>query len=402
MMAFMRIVCFCCLWLLAASLAGPAGAQNAEPAVVKIGHVRTSPSPRMPISLLERPAEDDGVAGARLAIDDNNTTGQFTSQTFELVETIADDPAQAVEAVAGLAGQDIRFIVADLPAEMLLPAAEAAAAEEILVFNAGATDDSLRNEACRANLIHVAPSRAMLADALAQYLVWKKWTRWFLILGSHESDALYAEALRRAAKRFGAEIVEERVFEDTGGARTTDSGTVQVQRQMPVFTQQAADHHVVVVADESDVFGAYVPFRTWTPAPVAGTDGLRPTSWSPAHDLWGAIQLQNRFVRDVRRLMTDKDMQSWTAVRMIGEAATRTGSTDPVAMAEFIKGPDFEVAAFKGQKLTLRDWDLQLRQPILLADGQTVVSVSPQEGFLHQHSELDTLGTDRPETKCQF
>ena len=100
--------------------------------------------------------------------------------------------------------------------------------------------------------------------------------------------------------------------------------------------------------------------------------------------------------------MTDKDMQSWTAVRMIGEAATRTMSVDPDAMTEFIKGPDFEVAAFKGQKLTLRDWDLQLRQPVLLADGRTVVSVSPQEGFLHQHSELDTLGTDRPETQCRL
>jgi hypothetical protein len=26
--------------------------------------------------------------------------------------------------------------------------------------------------------------------------------------------------------------------------------------------------------------------------------------------------------------------------------------------------------------------------------------VSPQPGFLHQFSELDTLGIDRPETKC--
>jgi hypothetical protein len=45
---------------------------------------------------------------------------------------------------------------------------------------------------------------------------------------------------------------------------------------------------------------------------------------------------------------------------------------------------------------------LQLRQPILLADGRMVVSVSPQEGFLHQNSELDTLGIDRPETKCKL
>ena len=60
------------------------------------------------------------------------------------------------------------------------------------------------------------------------------------------------------------------------------------------------------------------------------------------------------------------------------------------------------VAAFKGQKLTLRDWNLQLRQPILLGDGRTIASVSPQEGFLHQVSELDTLGFDRPETKCKL
>ncbi len=375
-------------------------AQNPPPALVKIGHIRLAAPQRVAISLLERPAEDNALAGARLAIEDNNTTGQFTNQKFELADAAVSDSAQAMEALDRFAADGIRFVVADLPAEMLLAVADAAAAQDILVFNAGATDDVLRMEECRANVIHVAPSRAMLGDALAQYLVWKKWTRWFLIVGSHEADRLYAEALKRAASRFGAEVVEERVFEDTGGARTTDSGTVQVQRQMPVFTQNAPDHDVVVAADESEVFGAYLPYRTWTPAPVAGTDGLTPTSWSPAHDQWGAIQLQNRFVRSQRRLMTDKDIQSWTAVRMIGEAAVRADSMDPGVMIDFIKGPNFEVAAFKGQKLTVRDWDRQLRQPILLADGQTVVSVSPQEGFLHQTSELDTLGYDRPETKC--
>ena len=235
---------------------------------------------------------------------------------------------------------------------MLLAVADRAAENNILVFNAGATDDALRMEQCRANVIHVAPSRTMLADALAQYLVRKNWTRWFLIVGSHPADEEYAAAIRRA-QRFGAEIVEERVFEDTGGARTTDSGLAQVDPQMAVFTQDAADHHVVVVADESEVFGPYVPYHTWSPAPVAGTDGLRPTSWAPSHDQWGAIQMQNRFVEGQLRLMTDKDIESWTAVRIIGEAATRTGSTDPATITEFIKGPDFEIAAFKGVPLTL-------------------------------------------------
>jgi ABC transporter substrate binding protein (PQQ-dependent alcohol dehydrogenase system) len=87
---------------------------------------------------------------------------------------------------------------------------------------------------------------------------------------------------------------------------------------------------------------------------------------------------------------------------MIGEAAARTGSSDSARMLAYLKSPEFSVAAFKGQKLTLRDWNLQLRQPILLFDGRNTVSVSPQEGFLHQVSTLDTLGLDRPETKCSL
>jgi ABC transporter substrate binding protein (PQQ-dependent alcohol dehydrogenase system) len=95
-------------------------------------------------------------------------------------------------------------------------------------------------------------------------------------------------------------------------------------------------------------------------------------------------------------------MQAWTAARMIGEAISRTKSGDPKTVFDFLKGRDFSVAAFKGQRLTLRDWNLQLRQPVLLADGRMIVSVSPQEGFMHQFSELDTLGVDRPETKCKL
>ena len=324
----------------------------AEPATIRIGHIRLAEPAILPISLIERPAADNGLAGAQLAIADNNTTGQFTNQNFELADAAVTDQAQALEALSGFAAEGVRFVVADLPAGMLLGVADAAAQNDILVFNAGATDDVLRMQECRANLIHVAPSRAMLADALAQYLAWKQWTRWLLVVGSHEADQAYAAAVRRAAQRFGAEIVEERIFEDTGGARTTDSGLAQVQRQIPVFLQEAPEHDVVIVADESEVFGPYVPYRTWTPAPVVGTSGLRPTSWTPTHDQWGAIQLQNRFVDGFKRRMTEKDMQSWTAVRMVGEAATRTNSADPRAITDFIRGPDFEIAAFKGVPLT--------------------------------------------------
>ena len=372
----------------------------ADPIEIGIGYLGQA-GVKSKLSLIEQPAENDGIAGARLAIEDNNTTGKFLNQRFSLQEVKLREGEDAAKAAVELAGRN-GFIIADLPADALLKAVDALRDRGIVFLNAGSIDDRLREQDCRANVIHVAPTRSMLADALAQYLVWKQWKRWLLVVGSHDRDKLYAEALRRAAARFGAKIVQERIFEDTGGARRTDSGVTLVQRQMPVFTQQAPSYDVLVAADESEVFAAYLPYRTWDPRPVAGSAGLVPTSWDASQDQWGAIQIQNRFVKLNSRRMTALDMQAWTAVRMIGEATSRINSGDPKAVFDFLKGPDFSVAAFKGQRLTLRDWNLQLRQPILLVDGRMVVSVSPQEGFLHQVSELDTLGVDRPETRCKL
>ena len=140
-----------------------------------------------------------------------------------------------------------------------------------MFFNAGALDDRLREEDCRANVIHTAPTRSMLADGLAQYLAWKKWSRWFLVTGSHPQDRLFADALRRAAKRFGAKIVAEKEFADTGGARRTDSGVVQVQRQMPVFTRAPAEYDVLVAGMPRVLRTRFIDHQTlysgdWGPA----------------------------------------------------------------------------------------------------------------------------------------
>jgi len=388
-----------CLATFAMMFAVTALARAAEPLEIKIGYLR-SPESKAAISLLDVPPEDDGIAGARLAIADNNTTGKFLNQRFVIEDVRLKDGDDPAAAVAALAARGVSIVIADLPADALLKAADAG--HDLLFFNAGATDDRLREEDCRANVIHTAPTRSMLADGLAQYLVWKKWRRWLLVTGSHPNDKLYADALRRAAGRFGGKIVQERVFEDTGGARRTDSGITQIQRQMPLFTQSAPDYDVLVAADESEVFAGYLPYRTWEARPVAGSAGLVPKSWDPAYDQWGANQLQNRFVAMFSRRMTERDGNAWAAARMIGEAASRRQTNDPKAMLDFLKSPDFALAAFKGQRLTLRGWNLQLRQPILLTDGRVVVSVSPQEGFLHEVTELDTLGYDRPETKCQL
>jgi ABC transporter substrate binding protein (PQQ-dependent alcohol dehydrogenase system) len=368
---------------------------------VKVGVLRETHS-RETLSILDIPAADDTLAGALLGAADNNTTGKFTNQSFEPIDAKLDEGDDAAAGVDALIEKGARLIIADLSPDRLLAASESAKAKGALLFNVSATDERLREEDCRANVVHVAPTRAMLADGLAQYLVWKQWRKWLLIKGSHPNDELLAQAYRRAAKKFGAKIVEERIYEDTGGGRRSDSGSVQTQRQMPLLTQGAPAYDALLALDESDVFAGYLPYRTWDPRPVAGSAGLYPTNWDPAHEQWGAHQLQNRFMATFRRQMNARDNAAWLAMRMIGEAATRANSNDVEKLRAYMLGPDFSIAAFKGVRLTLRPWNQQLRQPILLSDGRMTVSVSPQEGFLHQTTELDTLGLDQPETKCRL
>ncbi len=366
---------------------------------IKAAVLRIDPPRLAPISRFEKFPEDNGFAGAQLADEDNGTTGTFLGHTYETM-MVAVPPEEADAALDAILADGIRFIILMADDADLTRLADRAAQDGAVVFNAQAEGVALRDNECRANVLHVAPSRAMRADAVAQFALWKRWPRWFLIHGSNPEDQALADAYRRAAKKFGGRIAEEREFEDTGGSRRTDTGHVLVQRQLPVFTQDADDHEVVIAADESDVFAPYLPFHLWTPRPVMGAAGLRPVTIHGAHEAWGATQFQRRFEELTGRYIREEDYQVWLSLRVLGEAVIRTMSNDPQTILDYAISDEFELAAFKGVPVTFRPWNGQLRQPILLYDGRITVSVSPQDGFLHQVSPLDTLGLDKPESSC--
>jgi ABC transporter substrate binding protein (PQQ-dependent alcohol dehydrogenase system) len=386
----------------AAGSAQDAGTQKDEATLkIRILMAREIREDRLPpLSLLDIPPPDDGVAGAKLAISDNNTTGRFLKQEFLLDIVQSATPAELIAEVTKRVDEGISYVVADASADTILAMADALKDKNAVVFNASAPDEALREEQCRVNVKHTGPSRSMLTDALGQYLAWKQWRKWVLIVGPAPEDKLYAEAVRRTAKRFGHKIVEEREFKYDPGSRRSDGGFEQIQQQIPSFMQGLPEHDVVFIADEGELFGDYFPYRTWLSRPVVGTAGLFATSWHPAVELWGGTQFQNRFKRLVGRLMRPLDYNVWMAVRSVGEAATRKNTADPSVLIPYMRSPEFELAAFKGQKLTYRAWNGQLRQPVLLATAKIHVTVSPQPGFLHQLTELDTLGVDQPETKC--
>ncbi len=362
---------------------------------IRIGYLKLQAKPPAALSNLDPVPTDLGVAGLRLAIADNNTTGQFTHQKFILKEVIVGAGGGVVGAFNALTAEKYNFVVASLPVELIRQLAPIAKAKNLMVFDVLTSDDELRVAQCHSNVLHLMPSRAMRADALAQYLFKKNWRDWFLVVGPDVSDRLYATALKRAAKRYGMNVVDEKNWEFTHDARRT------AQSEVPVFTQ-GTDYDILVVADEAGLFGEYLAYRTWKPRPIAGSQGLVATAWHRTHEQWGAVQLQNRFKEKSGRWMAEEDYAAWLAGRVIGEAATRTQSSDFEKIKAYITGGEFALAGFKGKKLSFRSWNGQLRQPVLLAGARSMVAVAPLEGFLHPTNELDSLGFDKPEVKCSY
>ena len=62
----------------------------ADPVEIGIGYLGQA-GIKSKLSLVEQPSENDGIAGARLAIEDNNTTGKFLNQRFSLEEVRLKD-----------------------------------------------------------------------------------------------------------------------------------------------------------------------------------------------------------------------------------------------------------------------------------------------------------------------
>ncbi|MGH8148164.1 MAG: ABC transporter substrate-binding protein [Rhodanobacteraceae bacterium] len=355
-----------------------------------------------PLSLIEPILPNKGLDGARLSNQQNNLTGKFTGDTFVLDKAIVPQGGEVVAEAKKLLSGGQRLIVADLKAKDLLAVADLPEAKNAIILNIRAQDDGLRQRGCRSNVFHLVPSYAMRADALAQYLVWKKWTRWFLVRGKYPADIAYANAVKRAAKLYGAKIVAERSYELETGSRRTDTGYQQIQTQMPRLTRGVPNYDVAFVADESNSFGLYLPYRTTDPRPVVGSYGLVATAWGPSYESYGGLALHSDFLKLAGREITERDYEAWLAVHLFGMAVVHTKSNDADAIRKYITSDDLKLSGYKGQGMNFRSWDHQLRQPILLMEPLALVSISPQPGFLHPKYQTDTLGFDEPQSQCRF
>jgi ABC transporter substrate binding protein (PQQ-dependent alcohol dehydrogenase system) len=367
---------------------------------VKIAFVSIENDPRYePLRAYERiilKIREHPLTGAEVGIDEANALKRVLNADFTLDRIVAKSPADVAPAVLAALEAGTHLFLIDAPAEAFKPLAAAVRGRDALLFNVSEPDDSLRREVCAAEFVHVYPSRAQLMDGLVQYFISRKWRDLLILEGPQPADATMTGAFEHSAQKFGARIVGHQHFKPGSDPREREAN------DPALLSAVNRDFDAVFVADDTFDFARTVPYHLVRPRPVIGSIDLEPVAWHWTWERNGGPQVNSRFDRKSGgRRMEGPDWAAWMAVKMIVQSVMRTHSAEFAKQRAFILGDsDFDGA--KGLAMSVRPWDHQLRQGILLAAPYEVVASAPIEGFFHRVNQLDTLGDDEPESKCHL
>ncbi|MEZ0207402.1 branched-chain amino acid ABC transporter substrate-binding protein [Ideonella sp.] len=327
--------------------------------------------------------------GVQVALDE----GGFELEAAGASVMLSPASAGSVEAAraAALAAEKAgaALILTDLPAAWTLAVADAV---KLPVLNLGAPDDRLRQQDCRPRLYHLLPSERMRADAIAQTLVSRKWNKLLLLVGPSAQDQLRSATAQASIKRYGLQVVASKPFKLSTDPRERDLAN-------PLLLTAGNNYDAVWIVDSDGEFARGLPYRTVLPRPVVGDAGLVALAWHAQFERYGAPQVSRRFFKAAKRPMTDSDWAAWMGGKTLLALATGTPKGPNAAWAQALAKTN--VDGSKGLALSFRAWDGQLRQPLLLTDGQGVIAQAPIEGLLHPSDVLDTLGADAPEKLCK-
>jgi ABC transporter substrate binding protein (PQQ-dependent alcohol dehydrogenase system) len=366
---------------------------------VKVGYLGLTNDPRnaadLAFSNIQLAPPDDPVAGAEMGLADEAVVSAANGFTLTLDPQKAADIADLVARVKAMAAAGERFIILDLPDDLVDQVSAQTRDQPVTLINASAHADFLRDR-CYPNLLHTAASDRMEQDALVQYLRTRNWTKVLVLEGPLPRDKVIADAFKASAGRLRLNIVDTRSFTLS---RTPDSQ----ENNNALLVTGGADYDVIFIADSDGEYGRYLPYATQLPRPVVGTAGLVPAEWHFSWDRDGATQVTSRFLKrtDRRREMTGTDWSTWMAAKAVADAYGRApDASDPARIDAYLRSEDIRLDGSKGYALNFRQWDGQLRQPVVLATGNAVIA-APLAGFQHQTNNLDTLGKDQPEHKCQ-
>ena len=356
--------------------------------------IEQADNPRLDRTRLERAYLGHPGGSAADAVAVALDEAQFELAQDKLViklKTVGVPSADAARAAAVQAEKSgAALLVVNLPAAWL---GTLTAAVKLPVLNVGASDDTLRESDCAAHLFHLLPSERMRADALAQALMARRWTQVLLLAGPSAQDAARVGVAQAALKRYGLKQVAAKPFKLSTDPRE------RALANLTLLTVNLS-YDAVWVVDSDGEFARGLPYNTAMARPVVGDAGLVAVAWASQFERYGAPQVSRRFAKNAKRPMTDHDWAAWMAGKAMVAAAVAAPKGDAPAVSKALLAASLDGS--KGVTLQFRSWDRQLRQPVLLSDGQGVVAAMPLEGVLHPRNALDTLGADEPEKLCKF
>ena len=293
--------------------------------------------------------------------------------------------------------------ILDLPRPEFIEAAKILDQKGQTIVNVRHPDTDLRDTLCLPSLFHTIPSERMYFDALGQFLIYRGWRKVLVVHGPTEKDKVRTKILEQSLKKFGADISDLREF-------TLSHHPDDRDKNKPEFLTGGASYDVVAVIDSARDFGRYIQFSTRRARPVVGDVGLTPVGWHRALERYGAPQLNERYQLfdedkplSASEAMSDQEFAAWSAVKLITNSlGTLDSIAETVDPRNILAHPGAQVDLYKGTRGSIRKWNNQLRQPILLATGDAVVAVAPMPKFLHPKHYVDTLGLDEPESRCNL
>jgi len=294
------------------------------------------------------------------------------------------------------------LVILDLPRDSMEQVAPLTDKMSIVAFNVRHSDSQLRESLCLQHLFHAIPSDRMYFDALGQFLVHRGWRKVLVVQGPSEIDSIRAVSLVESLERFGATIVDQRTF-------TLSHHPDDRDKNRPGFLTGGVSYDVVAVIDSQKDYGRYLQYSTRSARPIVGDVGLTPVSWHFALERYGAPQLNERY-RQFKKdeplgpqvAMTDAEFAAWSAVKLVTNSLNTREAGPELDLVAVLQDPASQVDLYKGTRGSIRHWNHQLRQPILLSTPETVIAVAPMPKFLHPKHYVDTLGSDEPESECQL
>jgi ABC transporter substrate binding protein (PQQ-dependent alcohol dehydrogenase system) len=389
---------------MAGALTGLSGRIFAQSSVgqqkISIPLLTLSDDPRLENRRIERgylgQAQGSAIDGLTSALQGSSFELEAAKLAITITPVRVTTTEQVKSEVGKLAQAGAPLLISELPASLLVAAADAT---KSAVINVSEADDALREGQCKANLFHAIPSERMRADALAQILLTRRWNKVLLLSSESPEDQRRTEVVARSIQRFNLKLVTKKTFKLSGDPR---------ERQLANLALLTAnqDFDALWVVDSDGEFARTIPYRLPQPRPVVGDAGLVPVAWDPRFERYGGPQVSKAFAKQFKRPMVGHDWAAWFTGRLLVSTLVPMQSTAVKKITSFdvlkaLSSPELKVDGSKGQTLSFRAWDRQLRQPIMLSDGQGVIEVAPLEGVMHPRSVLDSLGADAPEKLCK-